>query len=188
MITKRVFLYCLTIVLSLAAAIPIQGRSDEKYPHFEHIDTRGHAVHSICRDSEGIVWVGTTNGLTTLAQLQSSNPFSYIRHDALNQLIIVIKKDNVGRLWLRTHANQILVYDPHRNHLITDVRAYLKGLNLPYANERLAIISSDGNLWLSYGKGVFCYDFKKKTFKKVSAQKGAVKMYFEINGKPETAP
>ena len=28
---------------------------------------------------------------------------------------------------------------------------------------------------------------KKKTFKKVSAQKGAVKMYFEINGKPETA-
>lgn len=168
MITKRVFLYCLTIVLSLAAAIPIQGRPEEKYPHFEHIDTRGHAVHSICRDSEGIVWVGTTNGLTTLAQLQSSNPFSYIRHEALNQLIIVIKKDNVGRLWLRTHANQILVYDPHRNHLITDVRAYLKGLTLPYANERLAIISSDGNLWLSYGKGVFCYDFKNKSCKRIS--------------------
>lgn len=136
-------------------------------PHFEHIYTRGHAVHSICRDAEGVVWVGTTNGLTTLAQLKSNNPFSYTRHEALNQLIDDIKKDNTGRLWLLTHANHILVYDPHRNSVITDVDSYLKSLNIPYVNERLTIIGPQGKLWTSNAKSVVCYDFKEKTTRNV---------------------
>lgn len=136
-------------------------------PHFEHIYTRGHAVHSICRDADGIVWVGTTNGLTTLAQLKSNNPFSYTRHEALNQLIDDIKKDNTGRLWLLTHANHILVYDPHRNSVITDVDSYLKSLNIPYVNERLTIIGPKGKLWTSNAKSVVCYDFKEKTTRNV---------------------
>ncbi len=146
MITRRLLIYCLITAFSLASALTAQGQQERKLPHFEHIYTRGHAVHSICRDADGIVWVGTTNGLTTLAQLKSNNPFSYTRHEALNQLIDDIKKDNTGRLWLLTHANHILVYDPHRNSVITDVDSYLKSLNIPYVNERLTIIGPQGKL------------------------------------------
>ena len=136
--------------------------------HFVHIDTHGHTVFCICRDADGVAWAGTSNGLTTLAQLQGAYPFSYIRHEALNDQIASIEKDMTGRLWLLTHSNRMLVYDPHRNHVITDVPAYLKQLGMPYGNERLIVIGPQERLWSSDGKIVCCYDFKTKSKKCVT--------------------
>ena len=127
--TRQRTLLLLTIVCIFAARLSAR-------PHFEHIDTHGHTVFCICRDAEGVVWAGTSNGLTTLAQLQGDHPFSYVRHEALNDQIATIEEDMTGRLWLLTYSNRILVYDARRNHVITDVPAYLKQLGMPYGNEQ----------------------------------------------------
>lgn len=131
--------------------------------HFEHIDTQGHTVFCFCRDADGVAWAGTSNGLTTLAQLQGAYPFSYVRHEALNDQIAAIDKDMTGRLWMLTNSNRLLVYDSRRNHVITDVPEYLKQLGMPFGNERLVVIGPQGRLWSSDGKSVCCYDFKTKS-------------------------
>ena len=136
--------------------------------HFEHFDTRGHTVYGICRDAEGIVWVGTSNGLTTLAQLRGMFPFIYTRHEALNQIIHNISQDNINRLWLTTHTDHLLVYDARKNKVITDVPSYLEQLGMPGISERLTIVDQQGRLWTSNGKTIYCYDFSKKKLLKVS--------------------
>ena len=136
--------------------------------HFEHIDTRGHTVHGICHDNEGVVWVGTSNGLSTLAQLQGNFPFIYSRHEALNQIIHGISEDNIHRLWLTTHTDHLVVYDSHLNKVITNVPDYLKSLGMPGINERLTIVDPRGRLWTSDGKTICCYDFSKKELRKTA--------------------
>ena len=136
--------------------------------HFEQIDTHGHTVYCLCRDADGVMWVGTSNGLTTLAQLQGIFPFIYTRHEALNQIIHSISQDNTQRLWLTTHTDHLLVYDAHQNKVITDVPSYLEQLGMPGINERLTLVDPQGKLWTSNGKIIYCYDFNKKELKKTS--------------------
>ena len=159
------------LALTLTPAISLKAAL-----HFEHIDTHGHTVTCICRGADSVAWVGTSNGLTTLAQLQCNFPFSYVRHKALNEQINEIDKDETGRLWLLTNSNRLLVYDAHRNHVITDVPAYLKQLGMPYANERLVTIGPQGRLWTSDGKNLCCYDFtdKRKQLIAMPANIGAI--------------
>lgn len=157
---RRLLLLCITMLCSIAAtAAGI---------HFEQIDTRGHTVYCMCRDADDVVWVGTSNGLTTLAQLQGSFPFIYTRHEALSQIIHSIRQDNTKRLWLTTHTDHLLVYDAHLNKVITDVPGYLKQLGMPDINERLTVVDPQGKLWTSNGKTIYCYDFSKKELKKTS--------------------
>lgn len=159
------------LALTLTPAISLKAAL-----HFEHIDTHGHTVTCICRGADSVAWVGTSNGLTTLAQLQCNFPFSYVRHKALNEQINEIDKDETGRLWLLTNSNRLLVYDARRNHVITDVPAYLKQLGMPYANERLVTIGPQGRLWTSDGKNLCCYDFtdKRKQLIAMPANIGAI--------------
>lgn len=123
-------------------------------------------IYCIARDAEGIVWAGTSNGLTTLAQLQSNWPFSYVRHKALNEIIHSISQDNIGRLWLTTNTEHLIVYDPHRNHTITNIAAYFKSIGLGSCNERLTNIDTEGRLWATNGSAIFCYDFKNNKLEK----------------------
>lgn len=123
-------------------------------------------IYCIARDAEGIVWAGTSNGLTTLAQLQSNWPFSYVRHKALNEIIHSISQDNIGRLWLTTNTEHLVVYDPHRNHTITNIDTYFKSIGLGQCNERLTNIDTEGRLWATNGSTIFCYDFKNNKLEK----------------------
>ena len=157
---RRLLLLCITMLCSIAAtAAGI---------HFEQIDTRGHTVYCMCRDADDVVWVGTSNGLTTLAQLQGSFPFIYTRHEALSQIIHSIRQDNTKRLWLTTHTDHLLVYNAQQNKVITDVPRYLERLGMPGINERLTIVDPQGKLWTSNGKIICRYDFSKKELRKTS--------------------
>ncbi|MBO4825876.1 MAG: response regulator [Prevotella sp.] len=155
----RILAFCILFIHTLAA----KAATDL---HFEHIDTRGHMVYCICRDADGVVWAGTSNGLTTLAQLQSSRPFSYVRHKALNEIIHNIRQDNMGRLWLTTNTEHLIVYDARRNHTITNIAAYFKTIGLENCDEQLTTIDAQGRLWTSNGKAIFCYNFKTKEIRK----------------------
>lgn len=135
---------------------------------FEQIDTRGHTVYCMCRDADGVVWLGTSNGLTTLAQLQSNHPFCYVRHELLKEIIQSISQDNVGRLWLTTISNRLLIYDARRNDVVTDVGKYMKSVMATDVDESLTIIGPQGILWTSDGTSIFCYDFRTKKRQKVS--------------------
>ncbi len=130
--------------------------------HFEHIDTRGHTVHCIFRDADGVVWAGTSNGLTTIAQLQSNFAFNYVRNEALNETIEDIRQDNLNRLWLLSNTDQWFIYDPRRNHTISDMATYFRTIGLAHCREQLTTIDTLGRLWTSNGKDVFLYNFKNK--------------------------
>ena len=136
--------------------------------HFEHIDTHGHAVFSIFRDADGIVWAGTSNGLTTIAQLQSSRPFGYVRHEALNEIICNISQDNTGRLWLTTNSEHLVVYDARRNHTITRIDSLFRRLGLQSCREQLSCIDGSGRLWTSNGRELFLFSFKDGKKQKIA--------------------
>ncbi|MBO5625464.1 MAG: hypothetical protein J5953_06695, partial [Prevotella sp.] len=77
--------------------------------HYEHVSTRGYNVYSIYKDAEGIVWIGTSDGLFTFAQLSSQSPLFYKRSAALENIVTDIQEDNLQRLWLHLQSNDYLV-------------------------------------------------------------------------------
>ena len=126
---------------------------------FEHIETNEHTIFCNFRDADGVVWVGTSNGLTTYAQLMGGYPFSTFRHPALEEIVEQISQDNLGRLWLRRQSGELIIYDAHHNQVIDDVPAYLKEQNLP-STITCSHIDMKGRAWIGSGSQLVMHDFK----------------------------
>lgn len=148
------FVVCLLMSLPICADAQIQQ-------YFNNVATQGYTVFCAYKDHEGILWLGTSNGLTTYPQLTSKRPFCYVRHQELSSIISNIEQDALGRLWLRTQANKYMIYTPRTNHLVTDVEKYLKanGVNVTYDfGMRMDPL---GRVWIHKGGRLFVLDFKK---------------------------
>lgn len=119
----KIYIKKLIVCLCSLLSLPVVA---EETIHFDYIDTKGYEVFCVFRDTDDIVWLGTSNGLTTYAQLEGGFPFSYVRHPRLNDIIKRIDQDNLGRLWLETQSLDVLIYDSHTNQLISTVDQYLR--------------------------------------------------------------
>jgi hypothetical protein len=67
---------CLFILLVLSCVLPVGAQPNL---HFEHINTKGHCIYCSFRDADGVVWLGTSNGLITFSKLTGNHPFSESR-------------------------------------------------------------------------------------------------------------
>ena len=99
-------------------------------PFCEHFETGSRTIFCTFRDADGIWWNGTSQGLFTSAQLMGRANRVYKRHPELENIIVQIQQDNVGRLWLMTQANKYMIYNPRTNELICDVEKYLRKVNI----------------------------------------------------------
>lgn len=149
------------IIILLFAAILLSGKLFA-VPHFEHFSTNKRAVYAFYRDGDGILWLGTSKGLMTYAQLQSLMHGSFRYDESMNNVITAIRQDNVGRLWLKTQANRYIAYNPRTNECTADVEQYLRqfGINLTY--QFYCHIDSHGRLWVYKDSDLWLIDFKTR--------------------------
>lgn len=100
---------------------------------FHHINTKGYSVQSIYRDVHGIVWLGTSAGLVSLPQLESSRPERYVRrYEEMNTSITLVTGDNKGNLWLKTNYSDMLFYNPQTDEMAVATGQYFEawGVNI----------------------------------------------------------
>ena len=83
-----------TSIVLLLLTMSIQAQLLLPFSH--HIKTGNKTVFCIMKDADGILWVGTSLGLMTSAQLVADN--GYVRHPQLNNVIQGIQQDNLKRL------------------------------------------------------------------------------------------
>jgi signal transduction histidine kinase/DNA-binding response OmpR family regulator/ligand-binding sensor domain-containing protein len=148
-----------TMVLVIMAAV--SGRAQMNgLLHFESFTTNNKCVYACYRDADGILWMGTSQGLMTYAELQSQFPIYYRYGDALTNVIIAINQDNTGRLWLRTQALRYIVYNPRTNECINDLESYLRQIGINVRYQFYVYIDKEGRVWVYKDNKVYCKDFK----------------------------
>lgn len=125
---------------------------------FDYIDTKGYTIHSILKDSRGILWLGTNDGIMTYAQLLSQSPNGYIRNPQLNGIIVKIEEDKMGRLLLRAQSNKYMIYNPKDNRLIKNVDEYLHQAGIPIEYDFNISIDYNGNYWLGGKRDLYLFD------------------------------
>ena len=149
------------ILLFLFWGIASPVHAAEEALHFDYIDTKGYGVFCVFRDTDNIVWLGTSNGLITYAQLEGRIPFSYERHPLLGDIVREIDQDNLGRLWLETQSMEVMIYSPRTNELITSTNDYLKKFGI-YVNGIIAHkTDGKGCVWIGNNNKVYMRDFKE---------------------------
>lgn len=129
-------------------------------PHFEHFPTNNIWVYASYRDADGILWLGTSHGLLTYAQLQSSFQLQYRYNEQLNNVITEIHQDNTGRLWLKTQALRYIVYNPRTNECISDVENYFARLGAKFSYQFYVYVDTQGRIYAFKGSHIFFKDFK----------------------------
>lgn len=149
------------IIIYVLAAILFCGKVSAM-PHFEHFNTNERTVYAFYRDNDGILWMGTSRGLMTYAQLVSQMRVSFHYSEAMNNVITGIRQDNTGRLWLMTQSNRYIAYNPRTNECISDIEQYLRqfGINIKY--QFFCHIDTRGKLWVYKGRDIWVLDFKTR--------------------------
>ena len=135
---------------------------------FYHIYTKGYRVKAIYRDTNNIMWVGTSFGLFTLPQLESRNPNGYNRqHPDMQTGIDGIYEDMNGRLWLNTHSRQVIRYNPHNNQFTPDIDRVLGGFNIHVVNKDLFVNIKDNNCLTWQGNKLYYINLNHKNVQKL---------------------
>lgn len=163
----------IVVLFFLFCASTQSAHAAEETLHFDYIDTKGYGVFCVFRDADNIVWLGTSNGLITYAQLEGRIPFCYMRDPRLNDIIRKIDQDNLGRLWLETQSMDILIYSPTTNEVVSSTTDHLKQLGI-YVGEYFAHKNDDhGRAWIGYNNKVYMRDFQAKRTKLYMLPKAA---------------
>lgn len=135
-----------TIALSLFFSLSIFAQTNIS---LQHIDTKGYAVRVVFKDANNIMWLGTTSGLLSFPQLNSSEPNEYKRHIGnLNMSIKSINGDNKGCLWIKTIYNYNYYYDPQTNLFIEDTPTMLSSKGIHINSEFTTLSNKDGNTYI----------------------------------------
>ncbi|MGN0281810.1 MAG: helix-turn-helix domain-containing protein [Prevotella sp.] len=143
----RILTYCLTIIISLALA-PAMSLAETDLMSFSHYDTGAYTVKCAMRDNDGIVWLGTRQGLFTAAQLLGNATTKRPVHPYITYNIRQIQQDGKGRLWITTLANKYIIYDPKTGELVKDVEAWLGQRSIKAFYDFGAEIDRRGNVWI----------------------------------------
>ena len=160
------FVVILLSLLLHATGMQAQGIASTP-PQIEHIDTRSYTVHSIFKDRDGVVWLGTERGLITYSQLFVSTSYAYVRHPEMQDIIDRISQDNAGRLWLATQANRYMCYNPADNSLINDVDNYFMQLGIGVENSMRVSVDGGGRLWIYNNKALWVHDPQTRHTQKI---------------------
>ena len=119
----------------------------------------------IMENRNGIIWVGTENGLFAIDQ-DSSRATRYAKSEDSNVLgltsntIYVIEENSDGRLWLGTN-NGLNILDPETGYIETYDKSH--GLT---NNSIYGLIADDlGNYWISTSNGISYFEYANRLFR-----------------------
>jgi PAS domain S-box-containing protein len=171
---KYLSLTLITLIVSLQS---IFGQfSDIKFRHISIQQGLSHdAVYSVTQDQNGIIWVGTQNGLN---KFDGYNFHTYY-HDPEDSCSLisanfgVLFRDSKNRIWIGTYRGGLSCYDEKNktNLSFTSVSDNTKTLS---SNLIRGIAEDrDGTIWITCARGGLCkYNEKTKDFKRYSPEKG----------------
>ena len=157
------------MALSLTIMTAVSGLAQMKgLLHFDNFTTNNKSVYACYRDADGILWMGTSQGLMTYAQLQGQFSLYNRYGDALNNVINGINQDNTGRLWLMTQASRYIVYNPRTNECIDDMETYLRKMGINVSYQFYTYIDNQGCVWIYKDNKVYCKDFKTGAMRRLA--------------------
>lgn len=147
------------------SSLTMKGQDDNRL--FHHVNTKGYIINCMCRDVNGIVWLGTSSGLLSLPQLESRKPSTYHRpFTGIDASIGNISSDPDGRLWMKTLESDMMLYDPRKNEFVEDVATVLSKHGIQVSKDFTAKATNDGTVWVWKANRLYVLD-KKTNHKKV---------------------
>ncbi|MEP1095868.1 MAG: two-component regulator propeller domain-containing protein [Cyclobacteriaceae bacterium] len=145
-------------LLSYVAVAPLSAQPDRlRFEHFTIEDGLPHnAVHSIFKDKEGFIWIGTTEGVAKFDAYQfKAYEVSYDFTDSATQAIGDVKnifQDKEGIIWLSTFGNGLHRYDVRTDRFI---RFLFHSVDRDRSvQNRIRGVATDniGNIWIGTGR------------------------------------
>lgn len=107
-------------------------------------------------DTSGMLWIGTTEGLTCISTIHNSRIESQglCKQIGEKSVISALYKDKKGRLWIGTQGEGIVVYDRARGLVkrLANDPASETSLYNNYVNRITG--DKNGNIWVATSKGV----------------------------------
>lgn len=148
--------YALVILFVIVLSIHAQ-----KNPQFHHINTKGYSVRAVYRDTNGIVWLGTSSGILSLPQLESRNPGGYQRLSSnINMSVNKMTGDSEGGLWIKTIDNDVYYYHPQRNEFVEDVPSLLAKRDIKVWKEFDVNTDEEGHMLITKDNKLYWLDQK----------------------------
>lgn len=134
----------------------------------------GAEVIAITEDSNGTIWVGSRDGLSTLAKTNGiyagTTVKSIVEKNLRNKYIQVILEDKSKNLWIGTRAG-LYVYNPASKRIFAYYQNNAKGLKSDYINCIMQL--QNGNICIGTALGgLSIFDNKSKTFKNYGQKDG----------------
>ncbi|MBS4036070.1 MAG: response regulator [Ignavibacterium sp.] len=130
-------------------------------------------VTSICEDSEGYLWIGTTTGGLSKFDRQTETfvHFKHKQEDAKtisSNRIVCLFNDKMNRLWIGTFGGGLNLYDKQKNSF----EHFLEKDGLP--DNTIKSISEDNkeNLLISTSNGISIFNYDQKTFRNFDESDG----------------
>ncbi|WP_307528681.1 hybrid sensor histidine kinase/response regulator transcription factor [Pedobacter sp. W3I1] len=153
------------------------GRNFKKIINVKDVkNTPGDAeVIAITEDSNGMVWVGSRDGLSTLkktnGQYASTTIKSPLEQNLRNKYIQVIFEDKAKNLWIGTKAG-LYTYHPSTKRIIANQKKNSAGsLNSDHINCIVQIRNGNICVGTSFG-GLSIFDNKSRKFKNYNEKNG----------------
>lgn len=133
---------------------------------------KGYDVLDIFEDSQGNIWIGTSEALNKLDQ--TSGTFtSYIpdsaNYDGISNFIRAIKEDRSGLLWILTRKD-IFSFDKNQEKFTkyeVDTLSWYQNSTLFFYQNQCFTEDPDRNKWFVTNRGLYLLDNKEQTFRMV---------------------
>ncbi|WP_084153025.1 hybrid sensor histidine kinase/response regulator transcription factor [Pedobacter jeongneungensis] len=136
----------------------------------------GAEVIAITEDSNGMVWVGSRDGLSTLSKTNGvyagTTVKSILEKSIRNKYIQVIFEDQAKNLWIGTRAG-LYAYNPTLKRITAyyQNKANTKGLKSDYINCIMQLKNGNIGIGTALG-GLSIFDYKSRKFKNYNEKDG----------------
>lgn len=149
-------------------------------------------VIALFKDSLGMIWVGTENGLNRF-DLESKT-FEHFRTDSNNNnslssnMVWSFYEDEEQTLWLGTAGGSLNSWKSENRRISENFFHHHSGeLSLPSSNIYGIQSDRNGNLWLSHNRGVTRYNPKEKTASQYGERDGLQDSEFNMGASYRSA-
>ncbi|MBQ8466101.1 MAG: response regulator [Prevotella sp.] len=127
-------------------------------------------VYCLCADGDGRLWAGTSNAGLFCIDTNTGSSRHWTRQPSglKDNYITCLCQDSDGRLWIGTNNSGLQYMEAHHDKpLPFDIDAQLGNATI------CALCEDDSHhLWITTGRGLYCYDLRQKSLKRYTTQDG----------------
>ena len=161
---------CLSIIFCVLLIFAPKVSAQERiFKPFFRLDLPAHfpnkLINAIARDENGLLWLGTNNGLCRYisakdVKIYNSNEIEALKSDLIESLLF----DSSGNLWIGARHGGLTKYDPKRNQWSNYLN--IPGDSTSLTNNDVLCIEEDqkGRIWIGTENGVSVYQVETDDF------------------------